>query len=259
MLDLSCWHVLSALHLQAATDQMKRIYHYLDHPRELEAACPHSVEGLKGHILLLGCVRNSPPPRHLSAATSAHPLLPPPPPSPTQGRQSCYFSSQSVTRKAMPEDLRCWVWVLFNVFMDIDQLKVVLNNYSLLRRKASSNTAFVETLRRKHVDLKVGPARWFSLWCLRRRINMLWCSHNCRWRIVLVGSFKRCPICFLQRPIFKPIVCAFDHTSNVANDLVYIYSLTLYSLTLFSPLQDNCNLESGEAIARDLESAASFP
>jgi len=53
---------------------MKRIYHYLDHPRELEAACPHSVEGLKGHILLLG--------------------------------------------------------------------------------KASSNTAFVETLRRKHVDLK---------------------------------------------------------------------------------------------------------
>jgi hypothetical protein len=44
------------LYLQAATDQMKRIYHYLDHPRELDEACPHSVEGLKGHILLLGYV-----------------------------------------------------------------------------------------------------------------------------------------------------------------------------------------------------------
>ena len=41
---------------------MKRIYHYLDHPRELEEACPHSVEGLRGHILLLGFAPISQPP-----------------------------------------------------------------------------------------------------------------------------------------------------------------------------------------------------
>lgn len=45
---------------QAATDQMKRIYHYLDKPRDLREACPHSVEGMTGHILLLGFVSSAP-------------------------------------------------------------------------------------------------------------------------------------------------------------------------------------------------------
>jgi hypothetical protein len=40
--------------MQAATDQMKRIYHYLDKPRSFSEACPQSVEGMTGHILLIG-------------------------------------------------------------------------------------------------------------------------------------------------------------------------------------------------------------
>jgi len=40
--------------MQDATDQMKRIYHYLEVPRTLQSACVASVEGMTGHILLLG-------------------------------------------------------------------------------------------------------------------------------------------------------------------------------------------------------------
>jgi hypothetical protein len=57
--------------LQAATDQMKRSYHYLDEPRDFQEACPETVEGMKGHILLLGCVLPS-----RAGLTSLSPVLP---------------------------------------------------------------------------------------------------------------------------------------------------------------------------------------
>ena len=40
--------------MQAATQQMKKIYHYDDSSWELDDACPDTVEGKTGHILLLG-------------------------------------------------------------------------------------------------------------------------------------------------------------------------------------------------------------
>jgi hypothetical protein len=40
--------------MQAATQQMKKIYHFNDVSWELDEACPYSVEGKSGHILLLG-------------------------------------------------------------------------------------------------------------------------------------------------------------------------------------------------------------
>jgi hypothetical protein len=56
MIDQSDVAAITASNAQAATDQMKKIYHYLDKPRDLREACPHSVEGMSGHILLLGSV-----------------------------------------------------------------------------------------------------------------------------------------------------------------------------------------------------------
>ena len=88
--------------MQAATDQMKRIYHYLDKPRNLSEACPQSVEGMTGHILLIG----------YSLYGFGN-----------------YYHAITIGLNA---DIKIFVY-----------------------RNASSNTFFVETLRRKHVIEKV--------------------------------------------------------------------------------------------------------
>jgi hypothetical protein len=50
----SIYQVVISSKIQAATQQMKKIYHFNDVSWELYEACPYSVEGKSGHILLLG-------------------------------------------------------------------------------------------------------------------------------------------------------------------------------------------------------------
>jgi hypothetical protein len=154
---------------------MKRIYHYLDHPRELEEACPHSVEGLRGHILLLGCAPITTKlcfvflPSvcscssqflhydivlllHSSHAQSSHDFR--------------LLASQFLLSLSLDTFLWCFASLLQSIHFFVKVLVLTLLSYDnyqrnliiqllLPCRKASSNTAFIETLRRKHVELKV--------------------------------------------------------------------------------------------------------
>ncbi len=125
---------------QQATNQMMKIYHMniSKKPAELDDACPFSVEGKSGHILLLG-LKPACQPIKISLAKILLLLY--------YNAYFCY--ARSLIEWKLPA---CILW--FSSTLKSEP-KYNMECKCCLNRNASSNTFFVETLRRKHVALKV--------------------------------------------------------------------------------------------------------
>ena len=112
--------------VQDANDQMKRIYHCLEEPHTLQSAFVQSVEGMTGHILLLGYV-----PIHTCAM---------------EERLRPLRNKACIQTGMMQQQYRLLCCICHTN---------VWTHEMFVNSTASSNTFFVETLRRKHVVEKV--------------------------------------------------------------------------------------------------------